>query len=183
MKKWNPISFFGITIAIVFSSGMFAQEKTEVTLLVKKDGKVVKDTTYQFENAAEAKHAVKMMEILCGDDKDTDKHTHSMVFLSGDIDKKENSEFHGDSHVWISEEEQDGEHVRVIKREKKDGETIEIIIDKDKDGSWHVDSKELKDVDEDVRVIVVRKEIHCDQNGDEEIDVEVKVEKKVKRKQ
>lgn len=172
-------------------------------MLVKKNGKVIKDTTYQFENAAEARHAVKMMEILSGNDEkmmkynfssdsDNEEHTHAMVFLSEEMDENEGTEFHGDSHVWISEEEHDGEHVRVIKREKKDGETIEIIIDKDKDGSWHVDSKELKDVDEDVRVIVIKKEKHCendhdldedhDEDHDEEIEVEVKVEKKVKRK-
>lgn len=149
---------------------MFAQEKTEVTILVKKDGKVVQDTTYQFEDPAEAKHAVKMMEILSSD-SDNEEHTHAMVFVSEDMDEEEKIEFLEDSHVWISEDEHDGE-------------TIKIIIDKDKDGSWHVDSKELKDVDEDVRVIVVKKDKHCDHDHDEneEIDIEVKVEKKVKRK-
>ncbi len=43
MKKMIPLSFFGLAVAFIFSISVFAQEKTEVTIEVKKDGKVVKD--------------------------------------------------------------------------------------------------------------------------------------------
>jgi hypothetical protein len=46
---------------------LLAQEKTEVSIQVKKDGKVVKDTTYlSFEDAKEAKHVLKMVDVMSG---------------------------------------------------------------------------------------------------------------------
>ena len=198
MKKRIPLSIFTLAAAFIFSTSLFAQEKTEITIQVKKDGKVVKDTTYQFDDAAEAKHAVKMMEILSGDEEhmmhfdhsrasNSDSHSKTMVFISEDGKKTEIKEFHGDSLVWISEEEIDGDHVKVIKKKKVtgdhphgehvivmksgDGETIDVmvsediemekgktkqvkvIVSRDEDGTWHVDSKELKEVDEEVYVI------------------------------
>lgn len=189
MKKRIPLSIFSLAAAFIFSTSLFAQEKTEITIQVKKDGKVVKDTTYQFDDTTEAKHAVKMLEILSGDEEHMMHFDHSktMVFISEDGKKTEIKEFHGDSLVWISEEEIDGDHVKVIKKKmvtgdhphgehviimkSGDGETIEIMVSEDiemekgktkqvkvivsgdEDGSWHVDHKELKEVDEEVYVI------------------------------
>ena len=206
MKKRIPLSIFSLAAAFIFSTSLFAQEKTEITIQVKKDGKVVKDTTYQFDDAAEAKHAVKMLEIISGDEEhmmhfdhskasDSDSHSKTMVFISEDGKKTEIKEFHGDSLVWISEEEIDGDHVKVIKKKmvtgdhphgeggdhphgehvmiikSEGGETIDVIVSEDiemekgktkqvkvivsgdEDGTWHVDHKELKEVDEEVYVI------------------------------
>jgi len=198
MKKKVRISIISLAIASVFSMGLIAQEKTEITLQVKKDGKVVQDTTYQFEDDAKAKHAVKMMEVLSGDNEHTMKynyhmshgdpdHSKAMVFISKDGKKTEMKEFHGDTLVWFSDEEVDGDQMHIIKKKmvhgehgegenvvimkRGDGETIDIFIEKDEDGNimkkkqvkvmisgdedgtWHVDSKELKDVDEDVYII------------------------------
>jgi hypothetical protein len=194
MKKFAPFFILCLSAAILFSTALMAQEKTEVTVKVTKDGKVVKDTTYQFEDAAEAKHALKMMEILSGEDEHmmeynyTMAHSHgdhskAMVFISEDGKTTEIKEFHGDSLVWISEDGADGEHVKVIRKKMKDGETFDILIDEDsdghkgikkktvkvivsgdEDGTWHVDGKELEHVDEDVYVI----------SGDENLKVEMK---------
>ncbi len=60
MKERNLLSFIGLTIAFIFSTSLLAQEKTKVTVLVKKENKVILDTTYQCDDVAEAKHAVKM---------------------------------------------------------------------------------------------------------------------------
>ena len=57
MKKRNSLLFIGLAAAFIFSVSMFAQETTEVTVQIKKDGKMIKDTTYQFDDAAEAEHA------------------------------------------------------------------------------------------------------------------------------
>ncbi len=161
--------FIGLTVAFLFSLSMVAQEKTEVTIKVKKDGKVVQDTTYQFDDADEAKHAVKMMEILSGDDKhmmhyefqtdSDDIHSNAMVFISEDGKKTEIKKFHGDSLIWFSEEGHDGDHVNIIKKKMKDGEhlhgenviiiksddgeTIDIMIEKDEDGNI-VKKKQMK---------------------------------------
>lgn len=123
-----------LVAAFIFSAGLMAQEKTELSIQVKKDGKVVKDTTYQFDDAAEAKHVVKMVEMMSGMDEDMEnvhynysmvhkdgKHANTMVFISEDGEKTEIKEMHGDSLVWVSEGE-DGEHVKVMKYKMKEGE-------------------------------------------------------------
>jgi len=165
----------------VFGMSLVAQEKTEITVQVKKDGKVVKDTTYQFEDEAEAKHAIQMMEVLSGEEKHMghynytmahsgEGHSKTMVFISEDGKKTEIKHLDGDSLVWISEEDHPhGEHVIVMKSD--DGETVEILINEDEDGNkivkkevkvivsgdehgtWHVDSDELHEIDENVFII------------------------------
>jgi len=155
MKKRIPVLILSLIAAFLFSTGLMAQETTEVTVKVTKDGKVVKDTTYVYDDATKAKHAVKMMEVMSGDEKnmmkynytvdtDMDKHVNTMVFISKDGEK---TEIHSDSLVWISEEDGDGEHVNIIKKEMiggehphgehvivmkhGDGETFDIFIDKE----------------------------------------------------
>ena len=124
-----------LVAGFVFSAGLMAQEKTEITIQVKKDGKVVKDTTYQFDDADEAKHVVKMMEMMSGMDADMEKihynysmahsggkHAKAMVYISEDGEKTEIKEIHGDSLVWITEGEGDCEHVKVMKYKMKEGD-------------------------------------------------------------
>lgn len=158
MKNRIPLSLISLVAAMIFSVSLVAQETTEVTVQVKKDGKVVKDTTYQFEDDEGAKHAVKMMEVLSGDDehmmtysysmkhKDGDE-ARSMVFISEDGKKVGIKEFDADSLVWVSEGEEgnvkvikkklgEGEHIHgehVIVMKKGDGETFDILVDKDID--------------------------------------------------
>ena len=108
---------------------LFAQEKTEVSVLVKNDGKVVSDTTYHFDDASEAKHALKMMEILSGDDE------HMMVLKSGD----------GETIEILTDVDEDG---NIVKKK-----TVKVMVSGDEHGTWHVDSKELKEVKEEVYVI------------------------------
>lgn len=141
MKKLIPISILSVIALMFFSGTMLAQ--TEVTMQVKKDGKIIKDTTYQFENDSDAKHAVKMMDIISGDEKHMEhvsynytsahpgkSHSKAMVFISEDGEHTEIKEFHGDSLVWVSEGERPhGEHVIVMK--KGDSETFDILIDED----------------------------------------------------
>lgn len=170
-----------LSLMFVFGMSLVAQEKTEITVQVKKDGKVVKDTTYQFEDEAEAKHAIQMMEVLSGEEKHMghynytmahsgEGHSKTMVFISEDGKKTEIKHLDGDSLVWISEEDHPhGEHVIVMKSD--DGETVEILINEDEDGNkivkkevkvivsgdehgtWHVDSDELHEIDENVFII------------------------------
>lgn len=144
---------------LVLSMSLIAQQKTEVTIKIKEDGKVIKDTTYQFEDADEARHALKMMEILSGDEKHgmhynyTTAHagggeSKAMIFISEDGKTTEIKKYHGDSLVWVSEGEHGevhshGEHVVVVK--SGDGETFDVII---KEGS-----DELHEVNENVFII------------------------------
>ncbi len=68
MKKNIRFSILSIAAALFLSSGLLAQEKTEVTVKLKKDGKVVTDTTYLFDDMDEARHALEMMDLVSGDD-------------------------------------------------------------------------------------------------------------------
>jgi len=119
MKKLNPISFLGLALAFVFSTSLIAQDKTEVSVQIKKEGRVIMDTTYQYNDDAEAKHAVKMMEIISGDCN----HLKEMVFISEDGKTKEIKEFHGED-VEIE--------VKEIIEEHGDKENVEVIVIKKK---------------------------------------------------
>lgn len=193
MKKLIPISILSVIALMFFSGVMLAQ--TEVTMQVKKDGKVIKDTTYQFENDSDAKHAVKMMNIK--------SHSKAMVFISEDGEHTEIKEFHGDSLVWVSEgEHPHGEHVKVMKykmeggehphgehvivMKKGDGETFDILIDEDgemgeggkkktvkvmvvgdENGNWHAKEGVHEDLVEIEENVYVIK-------GDDDLKVEMK---------
>jgi len=69
MKKIIPFWILSIAASLILSTGLQAQEQIEMSIKVTKDGEVVKDTTYLFDDASEAKHAMKMMEVLSGDDE------------------------------------------------------------------------------------------------------------------
>lgn len=126
MKKRNSFSLISLAAVLIFSMSMFAQEKTEVTVLVKKDGKVVKDTTYQFDDVDEAQHALNMMEILSGDGE------HVIVLKSGD----------GETIEILTDVDEDG---NIVKKK-----TVKVMVSGDDE---HLDSKELKEVEEEVYVI------------------------------
>ena len=68
MKRYLPFSLLAFTAAFLIATVLQAQDQTEVTIRVKKDGKVVKDTTYQFESETDAKNAVEMFEVLSGEE-------------------------------------------------------------------------------------------------------------------
>ena len=156
MKKFDPKMILVTIAALLFSGGLMAQE-TSVTVKVEKDGKVVKDTTYTFEDEKQAEHALKMMDIICSDDEHMMKvhksmaehhgeHSKTMVFISEDGKTTEIKEMDGDSLVWITEGEQNGDHVKVMKYKvdgdeahgkhvvlvkSGDGETFDILIDEE----------------------------------------------------
>ena len=155
MKKNIPIWILSIAASLFLSTGLLAQEQIEMSIKVTKDGKVVKDTTYQFDDAAEAKNAMKMMEVMSGDELHKKHVTYNyttahsghgeaktMVFISKDGETTEISELHGDSLVWVTEEEHDGKKVIVMKSD--DGSTFDILVDEDYDGGDVVKKKEIK---------------------------------------
>ena len=145
MKIYIPIWILSIAASLFLSTGLLAQEQIEMSIKVTKDGKVVKDTSYQFDDAAEAENAMKMMELMSGDELHKEHVTYNyttahsghgeaktMVFISEDGKTTEISEFHGDSLVWVSEE--DGAHAqgkKVIVMKSKDGSTFDILLDED----------------------------------------------------
>ena len=152
MKNRIPLLFASLLLMFVFGLSLMAQEKTEVTVQVKKDGKVVKDTTYLFEDEAEANFAIQMMEhhnytmAHSGEG-----HSKTMIFISEDGKKTEIKHLDGDSLAWISEDDHPhGEHVVVVK--SGDGETFDILIDEDEDGKTVVKKE--------VTVIVSGDELH-----------------------
>ena len=191
MKKLYPFLIPAIALAFIFSAGLTAQETT-VSVKVKQDGKVLKDTTYSFEDAEQAEHALMVMDIIGSDDehmmevhKSMSKahagHSKTLVFVSEDGKTTEIMESSGDSLVWISEGEHDGDNVKIIKYKldgdeahgKKvvvvksgDGETydilktkeVKVIITSDDDGEWSVSEMET-DEDENVEVIIIEEKV------------------------
>ena len=69
MKKTLSSLILSLAASLIFSGGLLAQEQTEVSIKVTKDGKVIQDTTYRFDNASDARDVVKMIEVLNGDDE------------------------------------------------------------------------------------------------------------------
>jgi hypothetical protein len=167
MKKNILPWTLSIAASLILSIGLQAQEQTEVSIKVKKDGKLIKDTTYQFDDPSEARHAIKMMEIISGDEEHMEEihynyttahsgsgHSKAMVFISEDGETTEITEFHGDSMVWVSDGEDMHVHSKkVIVMKSEDGNTFDIMVDED-----------MLEKDEDVYVI----------KGDDNIKVEMK---------
>ena len=153
MKNRIPLLFASLSLMFVFGISIMAQEKTEVTVKVKKDGKVVKDTTYLFEDEAEAKHAIQMMEhhnytmAHSGEG-----HSKAMIFISEDgkkVVKKEvtvivsGDEFHeAHENVYVIKGDGDDVHVEIEEIMKEhDGENVKVIVIK-KDGDHDEDHDE-----------------------------------------
>jgi hypothetical protein len=179
MKKNIPIWILSIAASLFLSTGLLAQEQIEMSIKVTKDGKVVKDTTYQFDDAAEAKNAMKMMELMSGDELHKEHVTYNyttahsghgeaktMVFISKDGETTEISELHGDSLVWVTEEEHDGKKVIVMKSgdvvKKKE---IKVMVSSDEEGNWTVVEGDEKMMDKDENVFIMK--------GDDDVKVKV----------
>lgn len=180
MKK-TGIWILSIAAALFISTGLHAQNEVEVSVKIKKDGKVVTDTTYLFDDDSEARQAMKVMEAMSGEDDHMEHitydytttlseggHSKAMVFISEDGEKTEIKEIHEDSLVWITEKEVDGDHVKVIKYRIKEGEEPHgehVIVMKSEDGNTFdvmveedLEEEGMED-DEDVKVIVIKKKV------------------------
>ncbi len=152
MKRSVRPLFIGLASSFFLTAGIFAQEKTEVTVQIKKDGKIVKDTTYRFDSEADAIQSLKIWEVMEGEGDDN----NTMVFVSKDGEKTEIKHMKGDSLMWVSEgDHPGGEHVVVVT--SGEGGTYEVLVD---DGEGDVPVK----VEKRVKVIVTDEEkINSDQ--------------------
>lgn len=141
-----------LVAAFLFSTVLSAQQAT-VTVKVEKDGKLVKDTTYRFDDAEMADHAVKVMEVMSGleeqmmgYDVESGDHPHGkhvMVIKSDDGEE---------TKILVDEDEDCGHKKKVKVVVSGDEETeIEKIIEEERDG-------------EDVEVIVVKKKVAKDKS-------------------
>ncbi len=189
MKKHLQLS------AILLAMGVFlsAQETTEVSVKVTKDGKVVKDTTYTFDDVKEAKNAVHMLEAMESDDLDlyfTDSNKHDIH-----MDKDGNIKKHAKHVVFISEDGQkvekvDGSNMKVIVKEIEDGDFAggkkkvmkkEIIVISDSEEGEDIEWTIIEDEDgENVEVIVIKKNKDSDEDINVELIMKEKQEKKMK---
>jgi len=198
MKKYIRFWALSIAASLVLSAGLLAQEKVDVSIKVKKDGKVIQDTTYQFDDASEARNAIKLMEVLSGEDDSMENvhynytmahqgsgHSRAMVFISEDGETTEIKEFHGDSLIWVSEgESPHAQGKRVIVMKSDDGNTFDILVDEDGEESDIVKMKEIKVMvsgDEEGNWTVVESDEKM-MDKDEDVEIEVKVIKKEKKK-
>jgi len=201
MKKRLYFSLLSFVMAVILSAGLMAQEKTEVTIQVKKDGKVIQDTTYQFNDAEDANQVMKMLGAMLGDEEhlghgdynytatmSEDIQPGKMVFISKDGDKTVVKEIAGDSLVWVSEGESDDDHVKVLKYRIEGDDESEgdhVIIMKSED----VDSGDA-DIEKEVTVVVSGDEDgewKVIKSGDDDkpgnVEVQVKVIKKTKKEE
>jgi len=153
-----------IISALFFSMGLLAQQTT-VSVKIEKDGQVVKDTTYTFEDEIQAKHALKVMDIMSGDsllwfsaEEHDGDHVKVMKYRV-----EENGDEDDGQQVVIVKSSGDETHNIVIEKEieiKGDGDKvakkeIKVIVSEDKDGEWTVSEKDLGE-DENVEVIVIK---------------------------
>jgi hypothetical protein len=180
---------------LLLSSGLLAQDKTEVSILVKKNGEVIKDTTYQFNNASDAENALDMMEIISEDEPVSGEYEYNysmsrsegnqkraIVFISEDGDHTKITGLDGDSLVWIEEGDDSdiqGEHVIVMK--SKDGGTYNVIVEDEDEGQ--ADTKEKK-----IRVVVTDDEggtwtVHEGGEDDEDGTSVIVIKKQVEKDQ
>jgi len=212
MKKRLYFSLVSIVMAVILPAGLMAQEKTEVTIQVKKDGKVIQDTTYRFNDADDANNAMKMLGIMLENDEHSGHVVHNyttavsgddqsgkVMFISRDGEKVQVKEIHGDSLVWVSEGEAGDDHVKVLKyrvegddesqgehvivMKSEDGKSFDILLDED------VDNGDA-DIEKKVTVVVSGDEdgewkvIKSDDDDEsEDVEVEVKVIKKIKKEE
>jgi hypothetical protein len=212
MNKRLYFSVLTIVMAVILQAGLMAQEKTEVTIQVKQDGKVIQDTTYRFNDAEDASQVMKMLGAMLGDEEhmghgdynysatmSEDIQPGKMVFVSKDGDKTVVKKISGDSLVWVSEGESDDDPLKVIKyRVKGDGDSggEHVIVLKSEDGNSFdilldedVDSGD-KDVEKEFNVVISGDEdgewkvIKSDDDDESEaVEVQVKVVKKIKKEE
>ncbi len=190
MKKHLSLSVIILALGVF----LFAQEKIEVSMKVTKNGKLVKDTTYTFDDAKKAKHAVHMFDAMATGD-------HHMEFIHKEGNemkhhKKMDKDEHG--HVVVSSGDEDG-NVTVIVKEFNEGECEggkkvikkEIIIiggEDDEDGTWTIkkgkngEEVKWKKIEGDDGEVIIIKKIKGE-GDEEEINVEVitKEKKAVKK--
>jgi hypothetical protein len=207
----KKIYSLALTLAalLLVSSGLQAQDKAEVSVLVKKNGEVIKDTTYQFDDASDAENALKMMEIISEDEPLTGEYQYNysmsategnqsktMVFVSEDGDHTKITELDGDSLVWIEEGDEEGQ--ADVKQKK-----IRVMVSDDEGGTWtvreggeddegiyilkgdqdvKVELKKILEEEEDgdgTKVIVIRKQVEKDHDGDLDNDQDADADKDV----
>jgi len=182
MKQFYISRFATIILALFFSAGLMAQQTT-VTVKVEKDGKVVKDTSYTFEDEVQAKHAMKMMDLMSGDDEHMVKvhkemleghggQAKTMVFISEDGETTEIKEFSGDSLVWVREGDHEGENVKVIKYKYKVDEDDDVIVEHEGD---HMKVIKIKEGDGESFSIVLEEDLEGDDDGEKTVTKEVRV--------
>jgi len=160
MKKIYLYTVAVMVAAFLFSIALSAQQAT-VKVRVEKEGKVVKDTTYQFDDAEQAEHAVKVMEVM----SEHEEHLMKHEFESGDHP-------HGEHVMVIKSGNEEDIEVHV----GEDGDCghkkkIKVMVSEDEEGEWKVIEKEIEETDgeveitkiieegegEEVKVIVVKK--------------------------
>jgi hypothetical protein len=169
MKQIYSRSLLALMAMAMFTLSVSAQE-TKVTIKVEKDGEIIKDTSYTYDDSQDAEHAMEMIELLSDDNGHTVTiHKEMKEHLEGEEMKVMKY------HVEVGDES-DGEHVIVM----KSGEG---------DDSWEIITSEGDE--EEVEVIVVKKKVKSQKDGElheehelheQEIEVEVEVEKETKKK-
>lgn len=179
------------------------QERAEVAVKILKDGKVVKDTIYQYDNLEEAKEAVKVMDIIASEKIDEDdmkamkveiheKHDGARKKLMMITEDGEIHEIKGEEGFkWVtSEKVEDGEKViikeedgkiEVIIKEKKEGEKGEkveikkevIVLSSDNEDEDVTWTVKEAEDDEDIEVIVIKKKELVDED---KMEIEVTID-------
>ncbi|MFC2090149.1 hypothetical protein ACFLT1_05175 [Bacteroidota bacterium] len=169
-----------IVTLLLFGAALVAQDKAEVNVKITKDGKLVKDTVYTYDDLGKAKQVIHMMEMMTSDEMHfeadkvhmkmsaSDEGAHKkMIFISEDGDVKDIHDH--DMHMsWTTE---DGDSVKVIKISSNgkgkahawvsdDMKDAEHVVIHENDGKVDIVIKKMKEGDgkeEDVKKI--KKEI------------------------
>ncbi len=126
MKKLYAFLIPVLVLTFVFSTSLSAQETT-VSVKVKKDGKVVKDTTYSFEDEAQAEHALMMMDMM---GSEGEHHHGKKVVVVKTCD--------GETFDILIDEEGEDEDGNIVKTKE-----VKVIVSSDDDGEWTVTEEKV----------------------------------------
>jgi hypothetical protein len=183
MKILAQGSVLAIAAVLICSVSLSAQQTT-VKVRVETEGKVVTDTTYEFDDPGQAKQAMELLELMSGDEDHMVKVRKEVVEHHGDQASK-NVIVHvdGDSLVWEDEGGMHfhGEHVVVMKTGDDDSyeflisddpgcekKHVKVIVTEGDEGEWTIISEDDEDVRlekgleenddaDEVKVIVIKK--------------------------
>lgn len=147
----NLLSLF---TALLLGTSLIAQDKAEIIVKISKDGTVVKDTTYSFDDLKMAKNAIQLIEVMTSDE------THFAHADNIHLKMMEEGNYHHKKLIFINE----------------DGEVTEIDGDGDKD--WVTKDEDCAEKifinEDDGKVKVIVKTIQSE-HGDDNVKMKKEV--------
>lgn len=145
-----------LTSCFLITAAVTAQEKAEVTVTIKNDGEVVKDTTYSYDNIQQAEDALHILDVMNREELKHLEHADNMHVKVKKIDADDEEEM-----IFISKEGEitelkgDGSKIWISGKDEMEKENVKVFkVETDEEGEEHVIIHEPGDDDEAIEVII-----------------------------